>query len=581
MFQLIRYIKPYMKEAVTGPLFKFFEACMEIFVPLIMSLIIDVGIKNSDYTYILKMGGLLVLIAVLGWGFAITAQFFCAKAALGFGMEVRKALFSHVLNMKQETVDKIGIPSLITRVTNDVTRAQTGVNMILRLALRAPFIVLGAIIMSGVINTKVMIIYILLVPVVVLFAFSVMKRTVPMYDRIQFIIDKIALFCRENLIGIRSVRAFGMQKKESEEFADKTDELYKLQCRAGRLSALLNPANTIIINAAIIFVLWLGGGLVNDGVLESGKIIALVNYLTQILVAIVATVDLTVTISRGNASAKRIALVLKEGEGGNFAENEDAFVNVPEIETIEFKNVDFAYERAGRPALKNISFKVKKGDSVGIIGGTGCGKSTVIRLLQGLYPVTEGEILINGSNINNLTEGEKKAFFSVVPQQARLFKGTVRENMRWGNPFATDDEIIGCLKNAAAWEFIKEKEGQLDFMIEQSGRNLSGGQKQRLTIARALIKKSPILILDDSTSALDFVTEAGIRKYLAGDALLGTTKFIVSQRTSGVGSCNVIIVLDEGEICGMGTHNELLKNCDVYREIYLSQHGDASEVAKL
>ena len=579
MLSLIKYTKKYKVETVIGPLFKFFEACMEIFVPLIMSQIIDIGIVNNDKGYILKMGGLMMLIAVLGWGFAITAQFFCAKAALGFGTELRKALFSNILNFETETVDKYGIPSLITRLTNDVNRAQTGFNFLLRLALRAPFVVSGAIIMSGIINVTVMLIYIAIVLIIVLCAFIVTKYNMPVYEKIQGITDKIAVFCRENIIGIRSVRAFGMQKKESEEFSEKADELCKEQIRAGRISALLNPINTVIINIAIIIVLWIGSVFVFDGVLLSGKIIALVNYLTQILVAVVAAIDLTVTLNRGAASAKRVAMVLNEDSGVQKvldeikAEENDSFIC--------FDNVDFGYKNSRSLSLKNVSFSVKKGDSVGIIGGTGSGKSTLVKLLQGIYPVSRGAVFVAGENINSYEEKEKRRLFSFVPQRALLFKGSVRENMRWGKAEATDEEIITALKNAEAWSFITEKEGRLDFEIEQSGRNLSGGQKQRLTIARALLKESPVIIFDDSTSALDYVTESRIRKYVAGDKLSEVTKFIVSQRTSAISHCDLIIVLDEGSVCGLGTHSELLESCTVYREIYLSQHGNAEEVAKL
>ncbi len=579
MLSLIKYTKKYKFETVIGPLFKFFEACMEIFVPLIMSQIIDVGIVNNDKGYILKMGGLMMLIAVLGWGFAITAQFFCAKAALGFGTELRKALFFNILNFETETVDKYGIPSLITRLTNDVNRAQTGFNFLLRLALRAPFVVSGAIIMSGIINVTVMLIYIAIVLIIVLCAFIVTKYNMPVYEKIQGITDKIAVFCRENIIGIRSVRAFGMQKKESEEFSEKADELCKEQIRAGRISALLNPINNVIINIAIIIVLWIGSVFVFDGVLLSGKIIALVNYLTQILVAVVAAIDLTVTLNRGAASAKRVAMVLNEASGVQKvldeikAEENDSFIC--------FDNVDFGYKNSRSLSLKNVSFSVKKGDSVGIIGGTGSGKSTLVKLLQGIYPVSRGAVFVAGKNINSYEEKEKRRLFSFVPQRALLFKGSVRENMKWGKAEATDEEIITALKNAEAWSFISEKEGQLDFEIEQSGRNLSGGQKQRLTIARALLKESPVIIFDDSTSALDYVTESRIRKYVAGDKLSEVTKFIVSQRTSAISHCDLIIVLDEGSVCGLGTHSELLESCTVYREIYLSQHGNAEEVAKL
>ena len=579
MRYLLRYIKPYRKEAVIAPLFKFFETCMEIFVPLIMSQIIDVGIKNHDRNYILMMGGLLVLIALLGWGVAITAQYFAAKAAMGFGAEVRKALFAHILKMDQKTVDRIGIPSLITRVTNDVNRAQSGVNLVLRLALRAPFIVLGAIIMSGVISRRIMLIYIAVAIAVMLVMFLVIHFTMPFYKKIQLLVDKIALFCRENLIGIRSVRAFRMQNKESEAFSEKTDELYKTQYRAGKISALLNPASTIIINIAVILVLWLGGRLVNDGVLLNGKIIALVNYLTQILIAITAFADLAVSVNKAAASCSRIEAVMREKEsvtavyGSEAAESgagEDSF--------IEFKNVTFSYDRAAKPSLREISFSVKKGDHIGIIGGTGSGKSTLIKLLQGIYPVSGGQVTVEGRDILSYSEQDRRALFAVCPQQARLFKGTIRENMKWGNENASEEEIVSALGNAAAWEFVQEKEETLDFEVESGGRNLSGGQKQRLTIARAFLKDSPVLILDDSTSALDFLTESKIRHYLSGEEREGQTAFIVSQRTHSVSSCDLILVLDEGELCGLGTHQTLLETCNVYREIYMSQQGNIAEV---
>lgn len=589
MRYLLRYMKPYRKEAVIAPLLKFLEACMEIFVPLIMSQIIDEGIGKQDRAYILKMGGLLVFIALLGWGFAVTAQYFAAKAAMGFGAEVRNALFDRILGMEQERIDRIGIPSLITRVTNDVNRLQAGVNLVLRIALRAPFIVLGAILMSGVIDRRILPVFLAAAAGVTLMMFLVIRFSSSFYRKIQSLIDGAALLCRENLIGIRSVRAFRMQEKECGRFRGKTEELYRMQSRAGRISALLTPGNTVILNAAVILVLWLGGRLVNDGVLLNGKIIALVNYLTQILVAVTAFADLAVSVNKAVASAARLETVLagpaeksaheaprqEESSGRHPEKDGDPEAPVP---FIEFRNVSFTYDGAKKPSLQDISFSVRRGARVGIIGGTGSGKSTVAALLQGIYPASEGRILINGTDILSYPDEERRALFAVCPQRVRLFEGTVRENLGWGKENATEEEMREALAKASALDFVTEKEGGLLAAVEPGGRNFSGGQKQRLTIARALLKDSPILILDDSTSALDFLTEAGIRHALAEETGKGRTAVIISQRTSGVSGCDLILVLEEGTLCGIGTHDELLASCTVYREIYQSQMGNAGEV---
>ncbi len=607
MFKLIKHIKGYRLYAFFGPFLKLLEALMETFVPFIMSLIIDKGIKEGDSGYVLRQGGLLVLIAALGWIFAISAQYFNAKASMGFGLNLRTALFDKILAMDMETVDRFTIPSLITRTTTDVTRAQTGLNMFLRLILRNPFIVAGAIIMSGVINVRVMIIYIILVPLIALAFYLTLRFARPFYKKITNLIDSISTFCRENIIGVRSVRAFGMQNKECADFGEKTEELFENQVKADRISALTTPLNTLMVNGCVILVLIIGSSFVNGGRLLNGSIIALVNYLFQILLAVGRTATLMESFNKANVSSARIKEVLDSenaplkstetaspaetvnktpgdaecpyvpAEGSESVQEATSSVSKSDAPYVSFENVSFSYARNGKYALSGISFGVEKGSSLGIIGGTGSGKTTLVNLLQGIYPATEGRVLVGGRDVSGIPAAELTKYFSTVPQKSILFAGTVKENILFGNPQATDDDVDEALRNSVADEFVYKKEGGTSFRVEYGGRNLSGGQKQRLTLARAFVRDAGILVLDDSTSALDYVTESKIRKYVTSGNTRASTKIIVSQRISAVSVCDKILVLDEGKAAGFGTHDELLETCDTYKEIWLSQTGDLGE----
>lgn len=580
MFRLIRYVKGYSVGAVLGPLLKLLEALMETFVPFIMSDIIDVGINRGDMAYVLKRGLLLVFIAVLGWIFSLSAQYFNARASIGFGLNLRTALFDKILSMDMETVDRFTIPSLITRTTTDVVRTQTGLNMFLRLILRNPFIVLGAIIMSGIINIRVMIIYIILVPLISVGFYLTIKFARPFYDRIQRGIDRLTAFCRENIIGVRSVRAFGMQEEERKNFEERTDDLFENQVKADRIAALNTPINTLMVNGCVILVLLIGSSFVNGGAILSGSIIALVNYLFQILLAVERTATLVDSFNKANVSSGRIKEVLdyKKDDSKDVGDTVLKVVSKdPDAPYIRFQNVSFSYDRNGAYSLSDISFTLGKGETLGIIGGTGSGKSTLVNLLQGIYPVAEGGIYIEGVNVNDLDVKELRKYFSVVQQKPMLFAGTIKDNIMFGNPDATDEEIEKAVAAASADEFVYKKEGGLDYKIEYGGRNISGGQKQRLAMARAFVRHADILVLDDSTSALDYVTESKIRKYVISGETIASTKVIVSQRISAVMQCDKIIVLEDGLLKGYGKHGELLDSCDIYKEIYLSQTGDLKE----
>lgn len=579
MFRLLGHLKGYRVGAVLGPLLKFLEALMETFVPFIMSRIIDAGIKNGDTTYIINMGLLLIFIAVLGWIFSLSAQYFNARASMGFGLNLRTAMFDKILAMDMESIDRFSIPSLITRTTTDVVRTQTGLNMFLRLILRNPFIVLGAIIMSGVINIRVMIVYIILVPLIALGFYLAIRFARPFYEKIQRGIDRLTSFCRENIIGVRSVRAFRMQQEERRHFEEQTDDLFMNQVMADRIAAINIPLNTLMVNACVILVLVIGSTFVNNGFILNGSIIALVNYLFQILLAVERTATLVDSFNKANVSSKRIKEVLDydKNKAESTAADKPPVTKDPEAPFIEFKNVSFSYDKNAAYALSDVSFTLERGQTLGIIGGTGSGKSTLVSILQGIYPVTEGSVLIEGADVKDYNVQELRKYFSVVSQKPLLFAGTVRDNILFGNPDATDDDIDQALKASVSDEFVYAKEGGLDFKVEYGGRNLSGGQKQRLTIARAFVRNADILVLDDATSALDYVTESKIRKYITGKNAHASTKVIVSQRISAVMQCDRILVLEDGHIKGTGRHEELLASCPVYNEIYLSQTGDLEE----
>ncbi len=571
MFKLSRFLKNYKLQSILGPIFKMIEATFELFVPIVMAKIIDIGIYNKDTSYIYKMGAVLILLGLLGLVSSLTAQYFAAKASMGFGTALRSSLFSHINAFSHKELDEIGIGSLITRLTSDVNQAQTGVNMILRLFLRSPFIVLGAIIMAFSINSKLTLIFLLFTPAIAFVIYIIMSKTIPIYKTVQKNQDDISTITRENLSGIRVIRAFSKENHEQKRFAETSDNLLKEQLLAGRISALLNPATYVLVNIATILIIWFGGIFTFKGAITQGEVIALVNYMSQILLALVALANLIVIITKAQASAVRINDIFNIQP--SLTDKNAVIDNVTEysknIPVIEYKNVSYSYyETAEKCALKNISFKVFIGETVGIIGGTGSGKSTLINLMPRFFDITEGEILLNGNNIKRYTFEALRKNICVVSQKAMLFKGTIRDNIKWGKNNASDDEIWKALEEAQADEFVKEK--GLGFEVTQEGKNLSGGQKQRLSIARALVAQPKILILDDSTSALDFATDSRLRKTLKQNNKERTT-FIVSQRVTAIKDADFIIVLDNGEIAGIGKHEELLRSCETYKEICNSQ----------
>lgn len=568
MLKLIRYLKGYTLQSILAPLFKFLEACFELTVPIVMANIVDIGVKNSDSGYVWKMGIILVILGVLGLAAAITAQYFSAKAALGFGTALRRDFYKHLNTLSHSEIDKIGTSTMITRITNDINQAQTGVNMFLRLFLRSPFIVIGAIVMCLTVNVELTLIFAVAAPVLGLIIYLIMIKTIPGYKRIQGRLDKVSLLTRENLSGVRVIRAFSRQKNEKRDFDDETSELMAAQIRVGRVSALLNPLTFVVVNLAIAAILWFGGGSVDSGAITQGELIALVNYMNQILLALIALANLIIILTKASASASRVNDMFNIHSSitdeGNTVQT--AVDNAP---SVEFKNVTFSYH-ADKPSLEGLSFSLEKGETVGIIGGTGSGKTTLVNLIPRFYDVTEGEVLIDGVNVKKYPIEQLRNKIGIVPQRALLFKGTIRSNMKWGKTGASDEEIWRALETAQAAEFVRKLPDGLDSAVEQGGRNFSGGQRQRLTIARAVVMKPEILILDDSASALDFATDAALRSALKTD-ISETSVFIVSQRASGIQHADKIIVLDNGKPIGIGRHGELFENCPVYREICLSQ----------
>ena len=568
MFKLIKYLKSYTVQSIIGPLFKFLEASFELIVPLVMASIIDKGVKNNDTEYIFKMGGLLVLLAALGLAASLTAQYFAAKASTGFGAALRKDLYHHINTFSHKEIDKIGTPTLVTRVTNDINQTQTGVNMFLRLFLRSPFIVIGAIVMCLTISVELTLIFAVAAPVIGLIIYLIMSGTIPRYKKIQNRLDKVSLKTRENLSGVRVIRAFSHQKQEAKEFEKETEQLKKAQIAVGRISALMNPLTYVVVNLAIIAIIWFGGGYVDSGRITQGEITALVNYMTQILLALIILANLIVILTKASASAARINEVfdVKPSVTDEGCTEQTAVAGAP---TVEFSNVSFAYNGT-EDSLTSISFTAGKGETVGIVGGTGSGKSTVISLIPRFYDATDGKVIIEGNDIKSYPLEQLRKKIGIVPQRAVLFKGTIRDNMRWGKENATDKEIWQALELAQAKEFVEQKPEKLDAVITQGGKNLSGGQRQRLTIARALVMRPDILILDDSSSALDYATSEKLRKALA-ENFKESTVFIVSQRAANIRFADKIIVLDDGKIAGIGTHSRLFTDCPEYREICLSQ----------
>ncbi|WP_294490503.1 ABC transporter ATP-binding protein [uncultured Ruminococcus sp.] len=569
MFRLFRYLKNYKKESVIGPLFKLIEACFELAVPLVMANIIDIGIKNEDMGYILKMGGVMVLLGFLGLACSLTAQFFAAKASVGFGTALRTDLLKHINKLSYTEIDKIGSSTLVTRMTADINTAQAGVNILLRLLLRSPFIVIGAVIMAFTISVKLTLIFLIIAPCLAFVIYKIMSITIPRYKHIQKTLDRTNLLTSEALTGARVIRAFSRQQDEEKEFKQITDELTDLQIKAGRINALMNPMTYVIVNIAIAVIIRAGAGQVFRGTISQGEVIALINYMNQILLALLAMAILVTNITKMQASAIRINDIFAVDPSVSDDGNSDvkAVKNAP---CIEFKDVSFSYHDSEEYALENISFSVGRGETAGIIGGTGSGKSSVINLIPRFYDVSKGQVLVDGVDVKDYPFKQLRKKIGLVPQRAVLFKGTIRDNMKWRDRSASDDEIISALKLAQAYDFVMEKPDKLDEMILQEGKNLSGGQRQRLTITRAFVGSPEIVILDDSASALDLATDAKLRKAIA-EQTGGMTVLIVSQRISSIKNVDKIIVMDDGKIAGIGTHRELYKNCAVYREICLSQ----------
>jgi len=574
MKKLMVYLKDYKKESVLAPLFKLLEAFFELLVPLVMANIIDKGIADNDMGYIGRMGLCLLILAIVGLTSSITAQFFAAKAAVGFSAKLRQALFDHIQDLNFTNIDKAGTSTMITRMTSDINQVQSGVNMTLRLFLRSPIIVFGAMIMAFTIDVKSALVFVVVIPVLAVIVFGIMLGTRPLYKKVQGKLDAVLGITRENLTGVRVIRAFHQEEKEQARFKENNDALAAMQMYVGKISACTNPLTYIVVNAAIILLIYIGAVQVNIGNLTQGEVVAIINYMSQILVELVKLANLIITMTKALASADRVASVfdIVNEEDMPYADKTagtDAAAGGKGY--LVFDHVSLTYAGAGAETLHDLSFTVNKGDTVGIIGGTGSGKTSLINLIPKFYPATQGAIYLEGKNLNAYTDDELRAKIGVVPQKAVLFKGTVRSNMQWGRPDATDEEIWNAIDIAQAREVVEGRDGKLDAKITQSGKNLSGGQRQRLTIARALVRKPDILILDDSVSALDYATDAKLRAAL-GSIENTTTTFIVSQRASTIRNADKIIVLDDGELAGVGTHEELLKNCTVYQEIYYSQY---------
>ena len=574
MKRLMMYLKDYKKESILAPLFKLLEAFFELLVPLVMANIIDYGISNQNMGYIGKMGLLLLLLGIVGLASSITAQFFAAKAAVGFSTKLRQALFDHIEDLSFTDIDKAGTSTMITRMTSDVNQVQSGINMTLRLFLRSPIIVFGAMIMAFTIDVKCALIFVVAIPLLSIVVFGIILSTIPMYKKVQSRLDQVLGITRENLTGVRVIRAFHQEAKEEERFRENNEALSAMQIFVGKISACMNPVTYIIVNGAIIALIYTGAVQVNIGNLSQGEVVAIINYMNQILVELVKLANLIVTMTKALACADRVASVFDIGADAAYvgAQDQELADKVDKkAPFLDFKHVSLTYQGAGAPTLQDMNFTVNRGDTVGIIGGTGSGKTSLVNLIPGFYPVTEGEILLEGRDIRTMSDEELRGRIGVVPQKAVLFKGTIRSNLQWGKPDATEEEMWKALELAQASEVVDGKPGKLDATVAQNGKNFSGGQRQRLTIARALVRNPEILILDDSASALDYATDAKLRAAIR-TLEDKTTTFIVSQRASTIRHADKIIVLDDGEIAGMGNHDELLKDCTVYQEIYYSQY---------
>ncbi len=566
------YLKEYKKECVFAPLFKMLEALFELFVPLVVASVIDVGIAGKDSGYIIKMCGMLVALAIIGLTCSITAQYFAAKAAVGCATGLRHHLFKHIQGFSFTEMDTIGTSTLITRMTSDINQVQNGVNLVLRLFLRSPFIVFGAMVMAFTIDVHAALVFVATIPVLAIVVFGIILSTRPMYKNVQAGLDNVLGITRQNLTGVRVIRAFNKQQDEIREFKTANEQLNKLQKFVGKISGLMNPLTYVIINVAIVILLWTGAVRVNEGSLSQGQVVALYNYMSQILVELIKLANLVISVTKALACANRIDSVfaVKSGMADGVESIDNSKQNDNKENVVEFRNVSLKYEGAGAESLTDISFSIKKGQTVGIIGGTGSGKSSLVNLIPRFYDATSGEVLVNGVNVKDIRIKSLRENVGIVLQKALLFKGSIRENMKWGKKDATDSEIMEALEIAQAREFVDKKDGKLDAFVDQGGKNLSGGQRQRLTIARAVVKKPEILILDDSASALDYATDAALRKSIR-QMKNNPTVFIVSQRAASLMYADKIIVLDDGNVAGIGTHDELLKSCEVYQEIYYSQ----------
>lgn len=578
MIKLFRYLSEYKKECVLGPLFKLLEAGFDLIVPLVMAAIIDVGIANRDQGYVLRFGGVLLLLAAVGLTCSITAQYFAAKAAVGFAAKLRYALFAHIESLSFREMDQIGTSTMITRMTSDINQIQSGINMALRLFLRSPFIVFGAMIMAFAIDVKAALIFVIVIPLLAIVVFGIMLISMPLYRRVQGALDQVLGRVRQNLTGVRVIRAFHLEESETKHFDEDNGELTRLQLLVGRIASLTNPVTYIMINVALVILLWTGALRIDGGYLLQGQIVALVNYMSQILIELIKLANTIVLTTKAVASGRRVQNVFEMASSLELMEDSAKVSNQKELPVpkVSFEHVTMSYQNGGDAALEDIHFQAQTGQTVGIIGGTGSGKSTLVNLIPRFYDVTEGAVRVDGQDVRSISPEDLRNRIGIVLQKAVLFHGTIRENVLWGKEDASEEEIIQALKDAQAWEFVQDKDEGLETEIEQGGRNLSGGQRQRLTIARALVRRPEILILDDSTSALDFATDAKLRQAIRG---LGyqPTVFIVSQRTSSIQYADWIIVLDDGEVAGMGTHEELLQNCQVYQEIHYSQFQDQSD----
>lgn len=571
MKKLFIYLKAYRKEACLAPIFKMLEAVFELFVPLVIKGIIDYGIAAEDRAYCLRMGLLLLLLAVIGLAMATTAQWFSAKAAAGFAAKIKQVLMEHIQKLSYTELDTIGTSTLITRMTSDVNQVQTGTNLVLRLFMRSPFIVFGSMIMAFTIDFKAAMIFVITIPLLSVVVFGIMLSSIPLYKKVQSQLDRVLGITRENLTGVRVIRAFNKEEEEISHFKAENEQFTRLQTFVGKISALMNPLTFVIVNSAILVLVWTGAWRVEGGILTQGAVVALVNYMSQILVELIKLADLIINITKAVACGNRIQKVLEVEPSMENGSKECVEEKNTQENAVDFNHVSLTYAGAGAPSLTDIDLHVKTGQTIGIIGGTGSGKTSVVNLIPRFYDATQGNVLVFGKPVKEQDMESLRSQIAIVPQKAVLFAGTIRENMKWGKEDATDEEIMEALTIAQAAEVVQKKEGGLDAFVEQGGKNLSGGQRQRLTIARALVRKPRILILDDSASALDFATDAALRKAIR-EMKNAPTVFIVSQRTSSIRFADQILVLDDGKSVGVGTHDELLTTCSVYKEIYDSQY---------